>query len=115
MKLDKDLIMNNGPVVKKVDKSKGLKACSINICGLSDRNRFTLDKYCHDTDLDVVAVQESGSSHLNRNLTNMDFITDSNSSSNKGTLLYVNSTRFTISHLPEISEVSKKQYLRPIP
>ena len=106
MKFDRDLIMNNGPITTKEDNMKCLKACSINICGLSDRSRFTLDRYCHETALDVVAVQESFA-NLNRNLTNMDYICDLNDSSNKGTLLYVNNTRFTITQIPEISNISK--------
>ena len=33
--------------------------CSINIGGMSDRSRFTLDKYCHDKSMDILAIQES--------------------------------------------------------
>ena len=85
-----------------------LKVCSINICGMSDRSQLTLDKYCYDNSIDILAVQESKSVNpANYQLKSMDFITDTNSSANKGSLLYVNDNKLSVSKLSSISEVSK--------
>ena len=63
---------------------KGLNICSINICGMSDRSRLTLDKYASDHQLDIIAIQETGTDDKDRlSLTNMEVITDSNKSFNK--------------------------------
>ena len=102
------MVSSNITVNKVCDKLEGLNICSINICGLSDRSRFVLDNYCHDSELDIVAVQESYTSDsTNYSLTGMEFISDINNSVNKGTLLYVNSKKLTITQLPQISAVSK--------
>ena len=62
-----------------------LNLCSINICGMSHRSRFVLDKYCDEKKLDIVAVQETGTCNAEAlHLTNMNTITDSNDSRNKG-------------------------------
>ena len=68
-----------------------LKVCSINICGMSGRSQLILDKYCYDNSIDILAVQESKSVNpANYELKSMDFISDTNNSINKGSLLYVN-------------------------
>ena len=40
-----------------------LTICSINICGLSDRSQFMLNKYIEDNNIDILAVQETETSN----------------------------------------------------
>ena len=64
--------------------------CSINICGLSDRSKFMLNKYVDSKGFDIIAVQETGIDQINKlELSNMITIADSNKASNKGTALYM--------------------------
>jgi predicted outer membrane repeat protein len=66
-----------------------IKLCSINICGMSDRSRTLLDKYSDKEELDLLFVQETGSSCKNKlNLTNMNIVTDQNNAKNRGAALY---------------------------
>ena len=44
---------------EKSSSEVAINYCSINIGGMSDRSRITLDKYCHDKGVDVLAIQES--------------------------------------------------------
>ena len=75
--------------------------CSINIGGMSGRSRFTLDKYCHDKSIDILAIQESlNVDKTNLNINSMDYITDTNNSLNRGASCYVNSKKFSINQLP---------------
>ena len=84
-----------------------MKCCSINICGLSDRSRFTLNNYAYSEDFDTLAVQETLSTNLdNISLTNMKVITDDNNAANRGAALFVNK-KFTITKLKEINQISK--------
>ena len=84
-----------------------MKLGSINICGLSDRSKFTLDKYVDSKQFDALFVQETNRSDLEKlKLTNMKVIMDDNKASNKGAALYVN-RKFTITKLKEINEISK--------
>ena len=58
---------------------KGIKICSINICGVSHRSQMVLDKYAHDENMDILAVQESGSCDKDKlGLTNIRTFTDTN-------------------------------------
>ena len=68
--------------------------CSINICGLSQRSHFMLDKYVHDNNITVLGVQETGDLHQSRykQLTNMATYEDTNGQSNKGCALFVRKT-----------------------
>ena len=73
----------NGPVHANI--------CSINICGMSDRSRICLDKYCATHKLDILAVQESGARDKESlKLANMEYMLDNNMSKNNGCLLYIN-------------------------
>ena len=84
-----------------------LKVCSINICGMSDRSQLTLDKFCFDNSIDILAVQESNTTNpSNYELKNMEFISDKNNSMNKGAMLYVNAEKLSITDLPSISKLS---------
>ena len=85
-----------------------VRICSINICGLSERSRFTLDKYINHEEFDIVAIQETDTDVQEKlSLSNMKMSSDSNKSRNKGTTLYV-SNKNTLSKLKEINEVSKQ-------
>ena len=82
--------------------------CSVNIGGKSDRSGFTLDKYCHDKNIDILAIQESLTvAKTNLNVNSMDYITDTNNSLNRGASIYVNSQKFSINQLPQVSKVSR--------
>ena len=60
-----------------------IKTCSINIWTFSEKSRFTLDKYTYDERFDVVFVQETGTSDLEKlKLTNMKVVTDDNKAAN---------------------------------
>ena len=86
---------------------KLMKSCSINICGLSDKSRFTLDKYTYTEDFDVLMVQETLSTDLDSiSLTNLKVISDDNNAANRGAALYVNK-KYTITKLKEINQISK--------
>ena len=85
-----------------------IKVCSINICGLSERSRFMLDKYVFDKQIDIVCVQETGSTDPSKlNLCNMNAATDSNKAANKGCALFVRSG-ISSTPLPEISKISSQ-------
>ena len=90
-------------------KHLDLNICSINICGMSDRSRFALDRYCHDMSLDILALQESGTvDKSNLDLTFMSHISDTNDGANKGAMLYVNNNKLSVTNIPEISKKSKE-------
>ena len=90
------------------NRPSGPKLCSINICGMSNRSKMMLDKYIDLNKLDIVAVQESGTSNKERlTLTNMKMITDTNNASNRGAVLYVHKS-ISCTSVPEISNVSKQ-------
>ena len=54
--------------------------CSINICGLSQRSHFMLNKYIYDKDIAVIGIQETGKvdKTQNRSLHNMKSFWDTN-------------------------------------
>ena len=92
----------------KIMQAAQIRICSINICGMSDRSQFTLDKYCHENSVDILAVQESSTADpRNLELKSREFVSDTNNSQNKGALLYVDSTKFSITKLHDISNISK--------
>ena len=86
--------------------SERINVCSINICGLSERSRFMLDKYVDDNQIDVVCVQETGTSDpVKHKLCNMKVSLDTNNAANKGCAVFTRSGIFT-TPLPEISKTS---------
>ena len=92
----------------KSSSEVAINFCSINKGGISDRRRFTIDKYCHDKSIDILAIQESLTvDKTNLNVNSMDYITDTNNSLNRGASLYVNSQKFSINQLPQVSKVSR--------
>ena len=75
---------------------------------MSDRSRFALDKYCYDSSIDILAVQESYTSdERNLDLKYMNYVTDCNSSANRGAMIYVNTRKLCITPLVEILKQSK--------
>ena len=71
-------------------ESRGIRICSVNIGGLSDRSKFVLDKYAEEEQYDVLTVQETGTVNMSKlAISNMTAITDSNKAQNKGAALYV--------------------------
>ena len=74
-------------------QSKGLKAqvvniCSINICGMSQRSQLMLNKYVYDNQIDILAVQETGTSGKFKDLLSMQMYEDHNLQKNKGCAIY---------------------------
>ena len=70
---------------------------------MSNRSKFTLDKYIDEEKFDAVAVQETGNDKIDDiSLSNMYTITDSNLSVNRGAALYVRDNH-SITKLEEIS------------
>ena len=89
-----------------VKSSFNIKACSINICGMSSKSRFLLDKFSYDEQFDLVFAQESHSAEEeNSVLTNMCCITDENDAKNKGAAIYTLNTH-SITKLSEVSKMS---------
>ena len=83
------------------------KICSINICGMSTRSRFMLDKYVDINKYDAVAVQESETNDAEKLvISNMQALTDDNSSRNKGSVLYTNKN-YSTTKLKELNQISK--------
>ena len=92
----------------KSSSEVAINFCSITIGGMSDRSRFTIDKYCHDKSIDILAIQESLTvDKTNLNVNYMNYITDTNNSLNRGASLHVNSQKFSINQLPQVSKVSR--------
>ena len=78
---------------------------SINICGMSERSQFMLNKYVFDQNILILAVQETGESSSFKKLTNFQMFEDPNSQKNKGCTLYLK-TGVVFTPLPKISQVS---------
>ena len=94
------------PKNNKMNRQK-IKICSINIDGLGEKSRFSLDKYQYDEDFDVIAVQETRKDNADAiPLCNMSTIIDSNLAINSGAALYVH-TRHNITKIEEISRNCK--------
>ena len=75
---------------KRLNVEVEMKLCTINICGMSDRSRVALDHYVDVKQIDVLAIQESGTVDVAKlGLTNMNLLMDCNKAKNKGCLLYV--------------------------
>ena len=92
------MAMNN------TNRNADIKICSINICGVSERSRIPLDKYAHDGNYDLLAIQETGSVSIDKiSLSNMSTIVDSNEAKNRGVALYAQNNH-SITKLEEISK-----------
>ena len=102
-----DVVMYNLNRQRSRNSSKkGIKICSINICGVSHRSRMVLDKYAHDENIDILLVQESGSCDKDKlGLTNIRTFTDTNKSANRGAALYVHDS-IPCTNLTELSKLS---------
>lgn len=88
-----------------VNTEKKIKLCTLNICGLSDRSRFAINKFNYDNNIDILALQETGTSDCNKlNLDNMSMIQDGNMAKNRGAALYVNNKQ-SVTKLDSISSV----------
>ena len=80
-----------------------IKIGTINICGMSNRSRFVLDKYADVEEFDVLVVQETLNDNVGEiSLNNMSTITDSNFSVNRGAALYIRDNH-SITKINEIS------------
>ena len=76
---------------------------TVNVCGLSERTKFSLNRYIEDDGIDILALQETNTSDSERlQLLNMFCISDSNKAANKGVALYVKNCH-TITKQEEIS------------
>ena len=97
--------MNNSKYIKRTNKGI-LKLKTINICGLSDKSKFTLNHYIEEEDIGILALQELDTAKKDSmQLDNMSCITDTNDGANKGAALYVKNT-YSITRLEEISQIS---------
>ena len=84
-----------------------LKLKTVNVCGLSERTAFALNRYIDVDQIDIIALQETNTSDNERlQLQNMFCISDPNKAANKGAALYVKNS-YTITKLDEISKISK--------
>ena len=84
----------------------GIKICSINVDGMSEKSRFVLDKYTNDQMFDIIVVQESRKPDNEKiALTNMEAITDDNNAKNSGAIIYARNTH-SITKLEEINKIS---------
>ena len=83
--------------------SSTLRLGTINICGLSNRSKFTLNKFNDEKGIDLLSVLETGSTDIKKiELDNMDVITDANNAANKGAALYVNNN-FSVTKISSIA------------
>ena len=84
-----------------------LKLCTLNICGLSSRSKFVLNKFNESEDIDILFTQETGTAETNKlALTNMSVISDVNSANNKGAALFLKD-KYSITKLESIAKLSK--------
>ena len=82
------------------------KLCTINIDGLSDKSKFSLNKYIHDEKFDTISILETGTSDTSKlELDNMTMICDTNNASNRGAALYARD-KYSITKLESLSRVS---------
>ena len=68
-------------------------ACSINICGLSERSKFMLNHFIDAKKIVSLVVQETGTDDMKKlELLNIQCYKDTNSSLNRGAALYISQT-----------------------
>ena len=88
--------------------SNKLKLCTINICGMSARSKFTLNKYVDTQQVDILFLQETETIESEKlELSNMSFICDTNKAANHGAALYARE-KYSITKLEDISKLSKQ-------
>ena len=91
---------------RRVSKNN-IKLGTLNICGLSTRSKFALNKFIDDEQLDILALQETETADLVKlELNNMSVICDTNKAGNKGSALYI-SNKYSITKLDSISKLSR--------
>ena len=82
--------------------NKTIKLCTINICGMSSRSQFTLNKFVEDEEIDILAMLETNTTQPAKlELENMSFICDTNKAANKGAALYTRD-KYSITKLETI-------------
>ena len=80
--------------------------CTINICNLSPKSKFTLNKFIQDENILILSIGETESTDPEvLELNNMSVICDTNNATNKGAALYVND-RYSLTKLEAISKLS---------
>lgn len=84
-----------------------IKLCTINICGMSTRSQFSLNKFLDTQQIDILCTQETNTTDPEKlRLNNMGYITDTNNAKNRGAALYAKDI-YSITKLEEISKISK--------
>ena len=92
----------------KMTEKNYLNACSININGIMPNSKCLLEKYSYENQFEVLAVQETLTSDKEKlHFVNMNSISDTNQSKNRGAALYV-SHEHSVTKLDEISKLSKE-------
>ena len=82
---------NNNPATQ--NDANTLKVCTINICGMSNRSKFSLNKFLDTQKIDILCAQETDSTDSEKlELSNMCHITDTNRAANRGAALYARNT-----------------------
>ena len=83
-----------------------MKLCSINIGGMSEKSKFLLDKHVNDEQYDMVFVQETGTTDIERlRLHGMTTISDCNNAKNRGVSFYLRE-EYSCSEIPEIPSIT---------
>ena len=99
--------MDNQRNTGRSESNKKFKLCTLNICGLSQRSKLVLNNYVYAENIDILALQETGTDDLSKlELFNMSVICDTNKATNKGAALYVNN-KHSITKLDTISQLSR--------
>ena len=81
-------------------------SCSINICGLSQCSQFMLNKFIYDSNIKILAVQETGTYDDKKlDLLNMHCYKDTNEAKNRGCAIYI-SKDLKSTPLPQIGACS---------
>ena len=84
-----------------------VKLCTINICGLSDHSKMTLNNFVSSENIDILSVQETATDDPNKlEILNMSVISDTNKAANGGSALYL-SKKYSMTKLDTISKLSR--------
>ena len=84
------MVTSEDQVGNNVTNMKKMRHCTLNICGLSTRSKFMINKFIESEKIDILALQETCTSDLSKlKIENMSVIIDTNKAANKGTALYV--------------------------
>ena len=82
-------MMANQRNTNRQSATNTIKLCTINICGISNRSQFALNKYIDTEQIDLLFVQETDTTETKKlELNNMSFICDTNKAANRGAALY---------------------------